>query len=100
MNQPKPKQRQEQAKNTIHEIVECAVKWVSADADNPDTPSPEWQGVIPLIKSAPDMRAAITDGVEAAQSVVDNWESGDLASAVRGLQEWLQTARNASTAVG
>lgn len=93
MNQPKPKQRQDQAKNTIHEIVECAIKWVSADADNPDTPSPEWQGVIPLIKSAPDMRDTITDGIAAAEQVVCNWERGDLAGTVRELKRWMETAR-------
>lgn len=99
MNQPTPtKQPRDQTQNTIDEIVECAVKWVSADADNPDTPSPEWQEVMGLIKAAPEMRGALTEGVEAAQKVMDSWESGDLAGAVRTLQKWLETARNAVTA--
>ena len=51
-----------------------------------------------LIKAAPEMRGALTEGVEAAQKVMDSWESGDLAGAVRTLQKWLETARNAVTA--
>ena len=98
MNQPKPKQPQDQTQNTIHEIVECAVKWVSADADNPDTPSPDWQRAIGLLKAAPEMRATLAEGAEVAQQVVDNWESGDLAGAVRTLEGWMKIARASITA--
>lgn len=34
----------------------------------------------------------LVDGVEAAQAVVDNWESGDLAEAVNVLEGWINDA--------
>ena len=34
----------------------------------------------------------IDAGIEAAQAVVDNWSSGDLASAVNGLEDWATQA--------
>lgn len=84
---------QKKAVSTIEEIIECAVRWTSADADNPDTPSADWQAVIPVLKCAPAMRQDLEDGVGAAQRVIDNWERGDLAGAVNDLQGWLETAK-------
>ena len=89
------KTTEDQTKNTIHEIVECAVKWISADADNPDTPSSDWQRAIPLMKAAPEMLDIIVEGAKVAQEVVVNWESGDLAAAVRNLEKWLDATRKA-----
>lgn len=45
--------------NIYSEIVEAAVNWISADADNPDTPPEAWQQAIPVILAAPDMLAAL-----------------------------------------
>lgn len=38
-----------------------------------------------LRKSAPDLLTALQDQTEAAKAVIDNWEKGDLAAAVRAL---------------
>jgi len=36
--------------------------------------------------------ACIESGIEAVQEVVDNWESGDLAGAVNGAEDWATQA--------
>lgn len=87
----------EQVQSTIDELIECAIKWASADADNPDTPSPEWQQVIPLLKAAPALHADLKDGIEHAQAVVDTWETGNLADAVRALRAWMETTHATPT---
>ncbi len=38
-----------------------------------------------LRKAAPDLLTALQDQTEAAKAVIDNWEKGDLAAAVRDL---------------
>lgn len=53
---------------TINEIIECAVKWISADSDNPDTPSGKWQEAFTLLRQAPAM-------LEVCHAAVD--EAGD-----------------------
>lgn len=87
---PKAKQA---AKQIIEEIIECAVNWNSADADHPDTPPTKWQDVFPVLKAAPAMKTDLESGINAAQTVVDRWERGDLADAVRALDEWMKNAK-------
>ena len=43
----------------IADIIECAVSWISDDADNPDTPPAEWQAVIPMLQASAKMRRFI-----------------------------------------
>jgi hypothetical protein len=50
-------------KATIDEIAEAAVKWISADADHPDTPPKEWQKAFLLMRGAPYL-------LEACQAVL------------------------------
>ena len=35
-----------------------------------------------------DLETVINAGIEATQSVIDNWKSGDLAGAVNNLEDW------------
>lgn len=39
------------------------------------------------------MGESIDTGINAAQAVIANWESGDLAAAVNMLESWLEDAR-------
>ena len=41
------------------------------------------------------IREALSELIDAAQSVIDNWAEGDLASAVRGLDASINEARAA-----
>jgi hypothetical protein len=45
-----------------------------------------------LVKLCKEQNEIIQSGIEAAQSVVNSWESGDLAGAVRWLDIWLNEA--------
>lgn len=47
-------------RDTIESIIDCAVNWISDDADNPVTPPQDWQEAIPLLKAAPDILDAAT----------------------------------------
>ncbi|MGA8499748.1 MAG: hypothetical protein WB764_29995 [Xanthobacteraceae bacterium] len=40
------------------------------------------------------LRTITSDLIEAAQAVIDNWERGDLAGAVRGLDAAIREARD------
>ena len=67
-------------KAAVDEIVDCAVRWISADADYPATPPGAWQQVIPAMRLSPDLLVA-------ARKVVEGWEKAHLAEAVRGLAD-------------
>ena len=54
----------------IDQIIECAVLWISADADNPETLPKEWQAVLPLLRTAPRLQAA-------AANVLSNLADGN-----------------------
>jgi hypothetical protein len=57
---------------------------------NEDRPREEQEANAMLIAAAPDL-------LEAAEQVVANWESGDLAGAVRGLDAAILTAKGGRT---
>jgi hypothetical protein len=50
---------------------------------------PAWLAVI----AAKELRDELQRGANIAQQVVDSWEKGDLAGAVRVLSQWLDDAR-------
>jgi hypothetical protein len=52
------------------------------------------QRILTLCVAAPCMRDELRDGIEAAQRVIDTWSQGDLAGAVNGLEEWIESARD------
>jgi hypothetical protein len=43
--------------------------------------------------AASELLAALQNGVAHAQTIVDSWDRGDLASAVRAMAQWLTGAR-------
>ncbi len=45
--------------------------------------------------AAPELLSALEGQTDAAQAVIDNWEKGDFAAAVRTLDGWIATARGA-----
>jgi len=47
----------------------------------------------PILMASPEMINDLRAGIEAAQLVLDNWSQGDLASAVNGLEGWIESAR-------
>jgi hypothetical protein len=46
-----------------------------------------------LIGAAPDMLEILREQTDAAQDVIDNWSSGDLAAAVNALESLIEPAR-------
>jgi hypothetical protein len=53
-----------------------------------------------LLAGAPDLRDALTEQTEAAQTVTDRWSQGDLAAAVRALDAAIAPARRALARAG
>jgi hypothetical protein len=47
-----------------------------------------------LIAAAPELRDELQRGADVAQQIVDSWEHGDLAAAVRAMSQWLVDARS------
>lgn len=52
---------------------------------------PAWVAAV----AALDLRDALQAGIRHAQAIVESWQSGDLAEAVRALSEWLPCAHDA-----
>lgn len=49
-----------------------------------------------LIAASSDLKECLDGFADAAQTVIDNWGSGDLAGAVNNLEGWIDTARKIS----
>ena len=61
----------------------------------------EWEKLVRQVAKEPDSLSTdvleALDGIaDAAQEVIDNWESGDLAGAVCSLDAWITAAREIS----
>jgi len=58
------------------------------------------QRIRTLCVAAPWMRDELRDGINAAQRVIDTWSQGDLAGAVNGLEQWIESARKTLAKAG
>jgi hypothetical protein len=55
----------------------------------------KWEALLksPEVNLLPELVEGYTGIADAAQGVIDNWEKGDLAEAVRNLDQWITCAR-------
>jgi hypothetical protein len=51
----------------VDEIYDCAIRWISEDADRPDTPPTHWQETYAVMQAMPDLLSACKEAEEAAR---------------------------------
>jgi hypothetical protein len=88
-----PYRAQDGAEIPCFEIVDCDGRRVATTDE--DTPHALQEADACLMAGAPALLDALEAQTEAAQAVIDAWEQGDLAGAVRQLDASLGNARAA-----
>lgn len=64
-------------RDTLDEIFDSAVNWISADADNPDTPPEAWQVCFEYVRTAVNAHDELVAALKTACAGVNRCRNGD-----------------------